>query len=208
VLNLTIVCADIGSVARGNFGWSSSAGKQGTTPSGLAEFVSNELNDHRPVALGFECPLFVPLMQDERFLTNARPGEGSRPWCAGAGCGALATGIVQVAWVLKAIRLALKTEKSGYLEWEQFSAAKSGLFIWEAFVTGMAKQESHIDDAAHAVKAFAKALPYPMDINAVICNSETHSLVGAAMLRTGWSSNINILSSSCLVVRPPANTAV
>jgi hypothetical protein len=61
-----------------------------------------------PVALGFECPLFVPLNLQPEALTTARSGEGSRPWSAGAGCGALATGLVQVAWILRKIRQELQ----------------------------------------------------------------------------------------------------
>jgi len=102
---LTTVCADIGSAAKGNFGWWSSAGESGDRPSGLVAHVAALLNDREPVALGFECPLFVPLAASEMQLTSARPGEGSRAWSAGAGCGALATGLVQVVWVLEQVRL-------------------------------------------------------------------------------------------------------
>lgn len=101
---LVVVCADIGSVSRGNFGWWSSAGSEGRIPSTLAKHVAECLNLGLPVALGFECPLFVPLEDDEQSLTRARPGEGNRPWSAGAGCGALATGLVQVTWTLREIR--------------------------------------------------------------------------------------------------------
>lgn len=58
---LLVACADVGSVARGNFGWADCDGSSETRPSELAEKVSAALSDKRPVALGFECPLFVPL---------------------------------------------------------------------------------------------------------------------------------------------------
>ena len=141
-----VVCADIGSVAKGNFGWWSSACESGSLPSTLAAHLAAMLDDGAPVALGFECPLFVPISQDELQLTKARPGEGSRPWSAGAGCGALATGLVEVAWVLEATRNAMrKPVPSSFLDWQQFDCAGTGLFIWEALVSGSAKQLSHVD---------------------------------------------------------------
>ena len=199
--NLVVVCADIGAVAKGNFGWWSSQDVSGNKLSTLAMHVSGLLNSGAPVALGFECPLFVPLVADELLLTRARPGEGSRPWSAGAGCGALATGLVQVAWALQQIRSELSKNVPAYLGWPAFSAAGSGLFIWEAFVSGTAKRESHTADAKAGGEAFLSTLPDPPRSNAVNCNSGVYSLVGAAMLRTGWSVDPNILQEACVVIR-------
>lgn len=198
---LTVVCADIGSVAKGNFGWWSSAGANGQQPSSLASHVAALLKQPSPVALGFECPLFVPLVEDEACLTNARPGEGSRAWSAGAGSGALATGLVQVVWVLRAIRAQLAPPVSAFLTWSSFVASGSGLFLWEAFVSGSQKQSSHLADAEVGAQAFIRALPDPLSANAVTCESPVHSLVGAALLRSGWSSSLTLLAEPCLVVR-------
>ncbi len=71
--NPVVVCADVGSVAKGNFGWWSSEGHGGSQPSTLADHVAAALNTGARVALGFECPLFVPLVEDENLLTRARP---------------------------------------------------------------------------------------------------------------------------------------
>ena len=101
---LSIYCADIGSVAKGNFDWASSP-KQ-ITGTDIAEFaarISDDLNAGHCVAVGFECPLFVPLPEDPVLLTAGRKGEGSRPWSAGAGSGALATGLTEVLWVLREV---------------------------------------------------------------------------------------------------------
>ena len=205
MLNPVVICADIGSVARGNFGWWSSRGESGNLPSTLASHVSVALKSGMPVALGFECPLFVPLVEEELLLTSARPGEGTRAWSAGAGCGALATGLVQVAWVLQAIRRHLAGTVPSFVAWEPFVSANSGLFLWEAFVTGGAKQISHTADAQAGAEAFIRALPNPMKANAVVCQAAVYSLVGAALLRTGWSSDPSILQEPCLVVRASEN---
>jgi len=199
--SLITVCADVGSVAKGNFGWWSSSGACGDRPSGLASYIAEALNDGSPVALGFECPLFVPLVQDELLLTSARPGEGSRPWSVGAGCGSLTTGLVQVAWVLQEIRKRLDGEPQAYLSWEEFEAAGSGLFLWEAFVTGKAKGDSHTADAKLGATSFINSLPIPQRFNSVICESGVYSLVGAALLRTKWSSDTQLLFQPCLVLR-------
>jgi hypothetical protein len=201
------VCADIGSVQSGNFGWWSQAEAFGTKPSELANHVAALLNEGHPVALGFECPLFVPLPESELRLTSARPGEGSRAWSAGAGCGALATGIVQVAWVLTEVRRILGRIVPVHLQWSSFQAAGHGLFLWEAFVTGSAKTASHTSDAHAGARAFIQSLPNPEAANAVVCESEVHSLIGAALLRTGWSEDISILKQPCLVLRATKNDA-
>jgi hypothetical protein len=158
---LLIACADVRSVANGNFGWSDDEGSQGTLPSELAIKVAAALCEQRPVALGFECPLFVPLPEAERDLGKSRSGEGSRAWSAGAGCGALATGLVQAAWTLREIRKRCPAQTGAYLEWPAFEEAGSGLLVWEASVSGSAKGSGHVNDAALAVSAFAAKLPVP-----------------------------------------------
>jgi len=203
--NLLIACADIGSVAAGNFGWSSSDDISGREPSTLAGSVAAALNGGRPVALGFECPLFVPLADDETHLTRARPGEGNRAWSAGAGCGALATGLVQVTWILRAMQAALGSPGTAQLSWETFQARQNGLFLWEAFVSDKSKSSTHVGDAEAAVMAFNQSLPNPWAANAVTCSTSVHSLVGAAMLRTGWSNTPAILEQPCLVIKVKEN---
>jgi len=66
--DLVIFCADVGSVKSGNFGWARSEAKDASVadndasrPADLAEAVVRELRAGCPVALGFECPLFVPV---------------------------------------------------------------------------------------------------------------------------------------------------
>lgn len=166
----------------------------------VAHLVST-LSIGSPVALGFECPLFLPLHHDEMKLTSGRPGEGSRSWSAGAGCGALATGLVQVAWVLKEVRQRLVQMPKAHLSWDSFIAGGNGLFLWEAFVSGSAKGLGHIADAELGARAFMSALPDPPKANAVTCNTGVHSLIGAALLRTGWSTDIEVLQQPCLVLK-------
>ena len=114
-------------------------------------------------------------------------------------------GLVQVAWVLQAVRRQLLHPVAAFVAWQPFVSASSGLFLWEAFVTGAAKQGSHVADARAGAEAFLRALPNPMEANAVVCQSAVCSLVGATLLRTGWSFDPSILKEPCLVVRAGEN---
>jgi hypothetical protein len=59
----------------------------------LVDEIVHDLNAGIPVALGFECPIFVPISVDPNRLGKARAGEGNRSFSAGAGPGALVTGV-------------------------------------------------------------------------------------------------------------------
>ncbi len=202
---ISIYCADIGSVAAGVFAWfgecAGSPPVRGTTMPGLADAVAADLRADRRVALGFECPLFVPLRDRPDHLTMARAGDGNRSWSAGAGCAVLTTGLVQVVWLLREIRRLVGKPAEAFLDWKRFAAARSGLFLWEAFVTGDAKGGSQAADAAAAVGAFAQATANPRLATAVTVDGECYSLVGAALLRTGWSADVALLGTPCVVVR-------
>ena len=115
---LIIYCADIGSVSKGNFGWARLVCHDrpectvGQDINDFADSISADLNNRHPVALGFECPLFVPVADDPSALTSARVGERDRAWSAGGGAGSLAVGLTETVWVLTKVRkqLQLSTE--------------------------------------------------------------------------------------------------
>lgn len=199
---LTICCADVGSIQKNRFGWAAlhvdaeESQATGTTIEGLVAEVVASLKAGAPVALGFEAPLFIPLAAAPARMTAARPGEGNRPWSAGAGTAALVTGLAESAWILRGIAAHLDAPPATYLEWARFNAASSGLFLWEAFVSGAAKGRDHVADARAAVHAFRDALPNPDEVNAVHVREDILSLIGAVLLRTGLSSD-----RPCLVIR-------
>jgi hypothetical protein len=204
--DLVVFCADVGSVKRGNFGWARTtpeasvvAEHDASSPADLAGAVLEELRADRPVALGFECPLFVPVPDEPLALGSARSGEGNRSWSAGAGTGALATGLVQAAWVLATIR-ADWPDGTLFLDWGTFVARQRGLLIWEAFVTADAKGATHVNDAEIAVAAFTRALPEPGAASAVSAERPL-SLAGAVAVWSGWLDDPQALHQSPLVVR-------
>jgi hypothetical protein len=149
----------------------------------MVDAVSGDLAAKRPVALGFECPLYVPVPEQPLRLGTARIGEGNRSWSAGAGAGAMATGAVQVAWILDQLRRRAPNAKP-FLDWNPFTHAGHALFLWEAFVTDRAKAATHVDDAIIAATAFRNAFPDVTGANAVTADRPL-SLLGAALLWSG-----------------------
>lgn len=202
--SLWIFCADIGSVKTGRFGWfgASPDGKPvpGSTIEELGGAVAEQIAGGAKVALGFECPLFVPIRNEPMRLTSARVGEGNRSWSATAGCSALATGLVEVTWLLANIRANTPKSTAAFLDWKSFEKADGGLFLWEAFVSGKAKGSGHAHDAEIAVQKFQAAMPNP-ELSNAISEQSVLSLLGAGMLRTGWSTNIKHLLEPCLVIK-------
>lgn len=205
-----VFCADVGSVKAGNFGWARGHPGEGSflraeSMEDLVGAVAEDLRAGQFVALGFECPLFVPLRDRPEELTSGRRGEGNRPWSAGAGSASLAVGLPQVLWVLREVRARVSGAPPAWVRWPERTQRAPGLFLWEAFVSRSAKAQGegpglHALDAQVAVEAFIEALPDPRRANA-IHEAEVHSLVGAALLRTEWTTNIGVLSEPCLVIR-------
>jgi hypothetical protein len=205
---LIIFCADIGSIKNDNFAWARGvvSGKGSIEVYGrkniseLVDAAAEDLNSGAAVALGFECPLFVPISDDPVRLTSARNGEGNRAWSAGAGLGALATGLTETVWILRELHKKIRIEVPAFVNWSDFCKAGNGLFLWEAFVTGSAKGKDDLADAEKAVRCFAEAYPNILAINAIV-ESKVHSLIGAALLRTGWSTDLLLLEVPCVVIK-------
>lgn len=213
-VRLTIYCADIGSVPNGRFGWARShaddAGierhRGGSEIVELVDAIAEDLIGGGSVALGFESPLFVPVPTQPLRLGKARSGDGNRSWSAGAGAAAMATGLVEVAWILSELRCRCPRSKA-HLDWTTFAGAGRGLFLWEAFVSAGAKATTHVDDATIAVGTFRDALPDPSAANAVRAERPL-SLLGAALIWSGWIDDLDLLHRPCLVIKtaPPDGT--
>jgi hypothetical protein len=209
---LVVYCADVGSIQNSNFGWAQgTVGGSGRKPAeggsieNLVREIKEDLSKDVPVALGFECPLWTPFRKEPRTLSKARAGEGNRPWSASAGAVSLATGLSQVPWILRNIRPDPPANPKPFLDWEMFCRSGGGLFLWEAFVSGKAKtgtdtKSSHERDATAAVRWFIDHVEDLPAKNAVR-EDKAISLLGAALLRTGWSRDLALLEQSCLVLK-------
>ncbi|WP_156741145.1 hypothetical protein [Occultella aeris] len=201
-----VVAIDVGSV-RTNFAWAGldlperrPVGAGGRYPEGAALAVLEALVGGVPVALGFEAPLMVPVspvgpVDGWITLGQARQGETadgrSRPWSAGAGSGALATGLVQMAWMLERIGSAFPglpctTRPEAWL------AGAATLLVWEAFVSGTGKPvpsgiTQHAADAAAAADTFADRLEEAtLSTSDVVCTpASSFNLAAAAAAYAG-----------------------
>jgi hypothetical protein len=204
VLNSIAVWAvDVGSVRKNNLGWCRIRGEERATGQDirrLVQGIASDLTDALPVALGFECPLFVPVPEDPVLLTSARPGEGSRSWSANAGAGALATGLTECVWILEQIRRMSISSITPTLDWGRFLAGQANLFLWEAFVTSLAKSLSHHGDAEIAAMSFCGEFPQIAEASSVTA-ANPYSLIGAALLRAGLTADLSVLSIPCVVIR-------
>ncbi len=126
-------CVDEGSIPNGNFAWARiegdgwSTGEGAEAPDSLRQRLMGDLADGREVSIGFEAPLFLPLRVDPSKLTAKRAGWERAAFSAGAGAGALVTGLMQAAWVLSAVGRDVTTSPR---------AASGRLLVWEAFVFG------------------------------------------------------------------------
>ena len=104
--NIVVWAADIGSIKNDKFGWYRAESGQDNTDCGgrdilkFAEGIVDDLKKGKKVAIGFECPLFIPITDKSENLTKARKGEKNRSWSAVAGCGALTTGLAECVWII------------------------------------------------------------------------------------------------------------
>lgn len=171
----------------------------GTDPETLAADIAQDLRNG-PVALGFECPLFVPLHGRAEALLSCRAGEGNRAWSASAGVSSLGTGLVQSAWLLERIRLILGHVAPVFVDIAEFRRADTGLLLWEAFITG-ARNSTHEQDAIAGAEAFLESWPEVHDC--IPCKDvPTMSLIALALIRMHWTEDLSLIGQKPIVVRP------
>src|SRR4051794_11620150 len=201
-----VVAVDVGSV-KTNYAWAGldvpgrrPVGEGGRDPEGTALAVLEALAEGAPVALGFEAPLMVPVspvgpVNGWTTLGKARQGETvdgqSRPWSASAGSQVLATGLVQLAWVLERVGFGLPGLRCTTRP-EPWLAGEAALFLWEAFVSGTGKPvpsgiTQHAADAAAAADTFADRLnEHTLSISDVVCTpASSFNLAAAAAAYAG-----------------------
>lgn len=216
--SLRIYAVDIGSVPGKNFGWAESSRKpspkSNSSIEALVEALAHDLHDEKPVSLGFEAPIFVPVPEDSRELGKRRVEDPKdRAWSAGAGAAVMSTGVAQITWI---IRWLVQNAEGPWtsnvtVNWSDFSRAGApGLFLWEAMVTGDAKASKSDPlhnslDAKKAVESFdrLKSSGIKRLENETGRSGPHFSLVGAALAANGLGggSAIKTLSAAPVVVR-------
>lgn len=192
---LLVACIDVG--AASSTGWASKlldntgGRRRGSNIQKLFPLILNHLNVPGAVALGFECPLYVPFRTELLELNRGRLGEGAPAWSSSIGATVMASGIPVVLWVLERLKAMAPASTVATVDWLTFLRCPSGILLWEAFVTGAAKAGSHAADAAVAVRTFIDHLPSLQSGEKREVEPRVQSLVGAALLRTGWSTDLS-----------------
>ena len=203
---MNIAVIDIGSPSKNNIGWAI-VGSQERSGRNLDACVSAVAGALRaaPLALGFEAPMFVPMRRRPKELTSARNGERDRAFSARAGPAVLVTATVVVPYVLRQLRTAVP-DAVATLDWHRWSpdeTAPRQLLLFEAFVSNKQRsgEGSHVGDAERAARALYAKLAMGKAVESSVTADERFNILGAMMLRTGWSEDLSVLSEACLVVR-------
>ena len=194
-----VLCIDVGGPK--NIGWADSTGAIGSGADILTALdrALALLKLGEPVAIGFEAPIWTPRRSELKELTSRRGGIEkvyNRPWSAGAGIGALGAALALMPWIFAYIRreagpLALTVDL------ERFCSGETLLFIWEAFVSGIAKGASHHDDALLAVAAFLGRWP---DVRSDVPAEPALNHAVSAALASGLGADLAELTQAAIVV--------
>lgn len=210
--NPTVIAAiDVGSPRRGNLGWYLTGlpePDRGPDIDVIADRLTEAIESGHRVALGFEAPLFIPVPAESSLLSHGRPNEGRYPWCAGAGAAVLGLATQQATFVLTKIRDGVSRRITTTCDPNRLRDRQVDLLIWEAMVTGAAKdrtsEDPHVADAKAAVMAFQNHLDADSLVSATRVDGPVISLVGAAIVAAALSDDLSLLTTQCLVVAAPA----
>jgi hypothetical protein len=201
-------CVDVGKPGA-NLGWAAVDGQSKTDGTDLDDLITAIAQALRtgPASLGFECPLFLPLRDDPLKMTSARAGESGpglapRPFSAGPGPTVTVLGTLVACYVLTRLR-PLAPHAQVHMDWRIPPTEPGQLLIWEAFVTNQRKAHDtrHVEDARLAVDAYLTRMVDPRICTSSVVEPNCFSLIGAALLRTGWATSAHVLAEPCLVIR-------
>jgi hypothetical protein len=182
----------------------------GTNPESAVSALVPGLLAGAQVALLLEAPMSVPVPGGQpdawRGRGKARRGERNRPWSAGAGAGALATGLAQGAWMLRQLAVTVP-ELTSTTQAETWRRGDAQLLLAEAFITASGKPEplpagQHAADAVAAGLALAEVLDSSAPLVSSVCCSprESFSLLAAMALWAGLRIDPGELRAEVLVV--------
>lgn len=202
--DIAISVIDVGSPKGGKLGWAILApNAEPVLGKDLDAFIEamTTLGANWPLAIGFEAPMFIPTPAEALKILSGRRGEGSRPWSAGAGAAVTTAALAVVTYTLAGLRSGL-SQAAASTDISALPTRPGDTLFFEAFVTAAAKGADHADDALIAAREMRALLTGDRPYRSAIDEPEVFSLLGASLLRTGWSSDPAVLSAPCLVVRP------
>lgn len=208
-----VACVDIGSPKKGNVGWALLHGEKQLTGRDLPAFIAllePHIRSGHTIAMGFECPLYVPKRADVATMTDCRIGEEGLNWCGGPGASVLATGLAQTNWVLA--RMAeMAGSATGTTRWHEVQEGRCKFFFWEAFITSRAGVVVSIDveedvslherDALVGALAFRQVVVTGRQFPSDLQDEGALSLIGMHLLETGLSKDMSLMSERCAVLK-------
>ena len=174
----------------------------------LNQIASKLKSGNKRVALGFEAPMWIPMRKELLMITKARPDDGGKAWSAQTAPTVLSLALIP--WCLD--RLKRELEPSQLKVTVNIKNWKPGiLFLWEAFVSGEAKNiqtdcigSAHDRDAQIALDAFIeqeknktlKNIPIDLEIG---CFSIIEACLHSVGLTLIGSENDNVYP---LIIKP------
>jgi hypothetical protein len=169
----------------------------------LVADITSEIQKGKSVALGLEAPMFIPVPSSAENLSRGRAGEKNRSFAAPAGLAVASLALHQAAWILASLRSSCSRQCDFTTDWKAWppSDERQRLFFWEAFVSGKAHSDKHVNDAATAVTYFLFNERNLDQANAVTAERPL-SLIGTAALWSGWTDDVSVLHSPSLVIMP------
>jgi hypothetical protein len=201
--SLHVAVVDVGSLK--NLGWvieGPSVNESGGDIDSCIEALSRSM-ETGPLALGFEAPMFVPYGRKRCDLDKAREGDGDRAFSAGAGAAVLSKGLVVVPYILHGLRCRAQTARPTFRWRDRLS--ERDLLLFEAFVTHVGKS-THVESARMALKLFPREWEERASFKSAVEEQSTLNLLGAILLRIGWTHDLAMISEPCLVVRHKGNS--
>jgi hypothetical protein len=118
----------------------------------------------------------------------------------------LALGIQQATYLLSAIATGVDGPLTVGFDPSALIAGTAELVVWEAFVSGKAKNRSsvdpNIDDARIAVLEFQRRAATGA-VSSDVEDVDVLNLAGAALVAAGLTDNVALLTEPCVVVRAP-----
>ena len=150
------------------------------------------------LALGMECPLFLPIPEYSDGLSSGRENEGDRSCFAPAGGYVATLGLHQFAWLLQKVKIACPDVGLHFTcnlhDWMPVNPSGKQILLWEAFVSKQAHSKEHERDAATAVMEFHRRFiadsGFLSDIQG---EGAILSLAGVALLWAEWSTELALL---------------
>jgi hypothetical protein len=212
---VAVACVDVGSIVKHHLGWAVIEGAgatHGRDPADVVGTSSSILNRGLQLAIGFECPLYVPVRDNPLELTCCRKGERYVNWCGGPGGAVLSTGLVQAHWILTRIARAAPGIR-GTTRWSEFASGNCQLLAGEAFVTSkdgrrpdlkrfrIGRMGGHEHDALTGAATFVERLDSGAAVESDLESEPSMSLIAWHLLSCSLSADRSLLTEPCIVIK-------